>query len=591
MSRGVPTHLVRSGGVEGSDPVAAEQPYRIIPIKVAWERNNVGAEGTAARRPEKSKPKSPTPPSSDVSLRALGAGSFRQVCRMAMAVVAVVGLAALTAVGAHGIEAVTASLLSTTSTPSNLLEGVYVGAADPAGVAAFGLVTDTSPTIASDYLPSDGGWSGMDGAGGSLSWLTGPWQGSGYTLSLGVPMIPTDSFGTAMGTLAAGATGAYNSYFVTLAQTLVAAGEGNAYLRLGWEFDGGWYAWSATSAGAEASYAAYFDQIVTAMRSVSGQSFKFVWNPDAQAFNEAPYDVTLAYPGNSYVDVIGLDDYDQTWVTPQTPANEWSETSLPGLEAAHSFAAAQGKPLAITEWGLTIRSDGHGLGDDPLYINDFTSWMKDPSNDVLFESYFNFDPTGDNSQITDGLFPSSLLAFIADLGASSTTGTTSPAPTTTSTSLPPPSTTTSSTAPPTTTSTSPPTPPTTTSTPSGVGGSSTTTTSPSTTTTTSPPLAPTTTSPGVSSPPPLPVFPETFDGQVCQAVDYRYFESTESGDLVSMLAAQRVEELLHNATAPMSYEAFPLQIAINSQNGAYMVGVFLYLEEVACPPIAIQPGS
>ena len=35
-----------------------------------------------------------------------------------------------------------------------------------------------------------------------------------------------------------GATGAYNAYFVTLAQTLVAAGESDAYLRLGWEFDG-----------------------------------------------------------------------------------------------------------------------------------------------------------------------------------------------------------------------------------------------------------------------------------------------------------------------------------------------------------------
>ena len=103
-------------------------------------------------------------------------------------------------------------------------------------------------------------------------------------------------------------------------------------------------------------------------------------------------------------------------MTPQNPANEWNETSLPALSDAHSFAAAHGKPLAIPEWGLTIRSDGHGLGDDPLYINDFTSWMKDPSNDVLFESYFNFDPSGDNSQITDGDFPNALAAFETDLG-------------------------------------------------------------------------------------------------------------------------------------------------------------------------------
>ena len=81
----------------------------------------------------------------------------------------------------------------------------------------------------------------MDGSGGSLSWLTGPWSGSNYVLSLGVPILPTNSSGAAVGTLATGATGAYNSYYVTLAQTLVAAGESNAYLRLGWEFDGGWY--------------------------------------------------------------------------------------------------------------------------------------------------------------------------------------------------------------------------------------------------------------------------------------------------------------------------------------------------------------
>jgi hypothetical protein len=296
------------------------------------------------------------------------------------------------------------------------LEGVYVGPANPSGVASFDATTGTHSSVASDYLPSSSGWSGMDGAGGGLSWLTGPWQNKGYTLSLGVPMIPESSSGAPVGTLATGATGAYNSYFISLAQTLVAAGEGNAYLRLGWEFDGGWYAWSATTPATEASYAAYFDQIVTAMRSVSGENFRFVWNPDADAFTAYDYNVTLAYPGNAYVDVIGLDDYDQTWVTPQTPANEWNETSLPALSDAHSFAAAHGKPLAIPEWGLTIRSDGHGLGDDPLYINDFTSWMKNSSNDVLFESYFNFDPSGDNSQITDGDFPNALAAFETDLG-------------------------------------------------------------------------------------------------------------------------------------------------------------------------------
>jgi beta-mannanase len=292
--------------------------------------------------------------------------------------------------------------------------GSYDGAADPANIAGFDAATGTHSAIASDYLPSNSGWSGMDGAGGSLAWLTNPWEGKGYTLSLGVPIIPTNSAGVAQGSLAVGATGAYNSYFVTLAQTLVAAGEGNTYLRLGWEFDGNWYpSWDADTPSAEAQYAAYFDQIVTAMRSVAGEKFQFVWNPDGSAFIEPGYNVALAYPGNAYVNVIGLDVYDQSWLSPLTPTNAWDNTTAPALGAAHAFAAAQGKPLAFCEWGIV--TDGAGLGDDPLYVNNMAAFMKSPANDVAYESYFNFDGTGD-SILTGGRTPNSLAAFKADFG-------------------------------------------------------------------------------------------------------------------------------------------------------------------------------
>ncbi len=294
------------------------------------------------------------------------------------------------------------------------LRGAYTGPANAAGLGSFDAVTGTTSQIASDYLPSDGGWSAMDGSGGTLSWLTGAWAGKGYTVSLGVPIIPTNSSGSAVGSLATGATGAYNSYFVTLAQNLVAGGEGNAYLRLGWEFDGSWFpSWAAQTPAAEADFAAYFDQIVTAMRSVPGEDFQFVWNPDAGAFTESGYNVALAYPGSAYVNVIGLDAYDETWASPKTPATAWNATVLPALSAAQAFAAAQGKPLAICEWGIAFLSNG--LGDDPSYINNFAAWMKNPANDVLYESYFNYDGTSD-SVLTGGSAPNSLAAFKADFG-------------------------------------------------------------------------------------------------------------------------------------------------------------------------------
>jgi hypothetical protein len=315
-------------------------------------------------------------------------------------------------VATTSITGVATTVTGAATTVPPYVEGAFAASASPSAIRSFAAQTDSDPTIASDYLPSNQGWAGMDGSGGSLSWqFANGWKGSGYTLSLGVPIIPENSKGSPVGTLASGATGAYNSYFVTLAKTLISDGEPNAYLRLGWEFDGSWYSWAATSASAEANFAAYFKQIVETMRGVPGAQFSFVWNPDAEAFTKKGYAVSLAYPGNSYVNFIGIDAYDQTWVSPQTVENAWSKTVLPDLNAAHAFAAEQGKPLALTEWAVLFRSDGHGLGDDPYYVENIINWMKEPGNNVAYESYFN----GCNGGITGGKFPNSLAVFRAYL--------------------------------------------------------------------------------------------------------------------------------------------------------------------------------
>ena len=225
------------------------------------------------------------------------------------------------------------------STTVSLAKGAYVGAADPAGITAFDAATDTRSTIAADYLPADSGWRGLEGTGGSLRWLLADGWTQDAVHALARCSHHPDRFGRAPGRdPRRGATGAYNAHFVTLARTLMAAGESDAYLRLGWEFDGTWTAWKATTPSSEANYAAYFRQIVTAIRSVPGEHFRFVWNPDAIAFADAHYDVGLAYPGNRYVNVVGLDTYDQSWVTPLTPANAWNQTVLPSLTAAQNFA-------------------------------------------------------------------------------------------------------------------------------------------------------------------------------------------------------------------------------------------------------------
>ena len=289
--------------------------------------------------------------------------------------------------------------------------GVFVGSSDPSAVAAFAAGTGTHPTYVSEYLPGDSGWAGMTGAG-DLSWLLSPWRGSGTTLILGVPMFPTGSGGT----LAAGAAGQYDSYFVTLADSLVSGGQADAILRLGWEFNGNWYAWSVTDATDAANFVGYFQHIVDAMRSVPGQAFRFVWNPNGGGSYGNAYTPDQTYPGDAYVDYIGTDVYDGCWCTPQTPQNAWSQQlSQPwGLNWLAGFAAAHGKPVVFPEWGIEIRSDGHGMGDDPYFITQFAAWIT--ANNVAWTSYFNYDAPDGTHDLFDATFPNSLAAFRAAFG-------------------------------------------------------------------------------------------------------------------------------------------------------------------------------
>ena len=112
---------------------------------------------------------------------------------------------------------------------ANLQQGAYDSTPTPSGMAAFAQETDTAPTVATEYLPSDDGWAAMDGSGGSLNWLLTPYSGTGYTLSLGVPMFPTGVGAS----LATGATGAYDSYFTTLAPDTRCRWSGRRLSRLG----------------------------------------------------------------------------------------------------------------------------------------------------------------------------------------------------------------------------------------------------------------------------------------------------------------------------------------------------------------------
>src|SRR6266581_129320 len=180
------------------------------------------------------------------------------------------------------------------------------------------------------------------------------------------------------------AAGDYNSNFRNLGELLVKDGLGSTIIDLGREMNGTWYEWSEHRAPPSKpdAYILAWRQIVTTMRSVPGQHFKFLWTVYPTGTSVAD-----AWPGNAYVDYIGTDIFDWyggrkgTYLHTASGAldheGKWQQiltTEPGGLNWMAAFSRATGKPIIIPEWGL----DFHTFGgqDDPLFITNMMAWMK-----------------------------------------------------------------------------------------------------------------------------------------------------------------------------------------------------------------------
>jgi hypothetical protein len=230
-------------------------------------------------------------------------------------------------------------------------------------------------------------------------------QDHAVQLVLSVPMWPDT--GGSFGEVAAGTD---NEYFRGLAATLVGEKRDDTVIRLGWEFNTPFFRWQVKTPAEARQYAEGWRQVVRSMRSVAGQHFQFVWNPDLadQGINPA-----LAYPGDAYVDDIGLDVYDRSQRPGQNPTQRWDALVHQrfGLQWHASFAAAHHKPVAFPEWGL-VQDPGSPTdgGDDPTFVRQMHAWFA--SHHTAFENYFNGpSPDGGNYTINGGAFPKSAAVY------------------------------------------------------------------------------------------------------------------------------------------------------------------------------------
>jgi hypothetical protein len=281
--------------------------------------------------------------------------------------------------------------------------GVYLGAEckGAALVAGYGSWLGRKPDRALEFLSNET-WELMENASSRSPWC---WAATGLPMTFSVSMLPADG----VSTLEAGARGDYDAHFRTIARNFVAEGQPNAIVRLGWEFNFGWYPWAA--AKNPTAWVAYWRRIVTAMRSVPGQNFRFDWTP---AIGQGDIAAELVWPGDAYVDIVGLDVYNQTWASPvPTAAELWNMflTQSYGLNWHRDFALAHGKAMSYPEWGTGTRPDGHGMGDDPLFIANMAAWIA--ANNVAYHDYWDYQAPDYDAKLSNGNFKQAGAAFKA----------------------------------------------------------------------------------------------------------------------------------------------------------------------------------
>ncbi|RIJ54727.1 glycoside hydrolase family 26 protein [Clavibacter phaseoli] len=121
---------------------------------------------------------------------------------------------------------------------------------------------------------------------------------------------------------------------------------GPVYLRYAHEMNGDWYPWAEGVDGNGAgSYAAAWRHVHDVVVGAGATEVRWVWTPNV------PYTGSTAlaglYPGDGYVDVVGLDGYN--WGTSIT-GHSWVQPADlfgPGLERLRGIAP--GKPIVVAE--------------------------------------------------------------------------------------------------------------------------------------------------------------------------------------------------------------------------------------------------
>lgn len=278
--------------------------------------------------------------------------------------------------------------------PSKPIAGVYGGYQNSANVDSFySWLGYPGEKYAHEFIghePTDGGWPTIGNCmwDGWATWVSQ--NNANRRLTMSLPMLPEASRGDFAGIT----QHKYDSYFAACADNLErGGGTADTIIRLGWEANGNTFPWridldggpgSATQAEVD-DYKAAYRHIVGVMKQAN-PSLKFEWEMNV-TLDDAGRPLEELYPGDAYVDYVGLAVYDYciSGCTSNTVDGRWNNLVEPppvggannGLRHHAQFAASRGKPISFTEYGLwpVARPPGGG-GDNEIFIRRLADWMR-----------------------------------------------------------------------------------------------------------------------------------------------------------------------------------------------------------------------
>ncbi|MBN2057249.1 MAG: hypothetical protein JW782_00415 [Candidatus Saganbacteria bacterium] len=217
-----------------------------------------------------------------------------------------------------------------------------------------------------------------------------------------------------LGTLEAIASGSYEAYVRGFIQSAKDWGK-PLLLRFAHEMNGNWYPWDGYHNGATAEAAEKYKRawiyIYNVVQDVGAKNIALVWTPNNTDQPQASWNVIQNYyPGDQYVDWIGMDGYNWGY-------GNWQDFSSTFSTVYTALTALSQKPLMISEFASAEQG-----GDKAGWIDDTYLRIAGDYPRVKIVCWFNINKERDwrvdssasaeaayKRAISDGYFVQSLL--------------------------------------------------------------------------------------------------------------------------------------------------------------------------------------